>query len=717
MISKPFLAQAVLLGLVGYGGADATAGANDLTVDIAPARAGRYEKVEFTVRRDAAYRNPFDPDEVEAALELSTPGGARLRVAMFYCQEYERRRVARGDRKADWIYPAGRPAWKARFAPTELGVHRAVAAFKDARGSVRSQPVEFEAAASQRKGFVRASKRDPRFLEFDGGQPLFLIGQNLAFIGPTQYANLGKAEEIFGKLSQNGANYLRIWTCCEDWATCLEGRKSAWARSWDWKPPVAPWPGREHDPSAPKCVRLSGERGKSLAAAPSYPLAVKPATRYVLRGRIRTEGGARLRCDADGRPLGESAAANPGAWSGFKHPFTTRPDQWWIDRIGLRLASGGTVWLDGLSLQESSGGPELLWEADVNRPSRGFYNPVDCFMVDQIVEASDKAGIYLQLCLLTRDLYMDALKDEKSPQYRQAIRDARKLLRYAVARWSYATSVAAWEYFNEMNPGLPTDLFYTELGKYLEEVDVHRHLRTTSGWGPTPKDWRLPQLDFAQLHHYLRPESKEGFRDEVAAVLERTQFLKRHAPDKPVLLGEFGLAENNWQQSPYMKQDADLVHFHNILWASALSGASGTAQFWWWDQLDRQDAYRHYRPLASFVSEIPFTAESLREFTADLADAPVRAVGLQGPRSAYVWLFHRDATWWNMVVQKAVPAGVRGARLELRGLTPGAYRVQWWDTYEGKAMRQTRLDVGETPARLDVPEFRRDIACKIRAEP
>jgi len=88
-----------------------------------------------------------------------------------------------------------------------------------------------------------------------------------------------------------------------------------------------------------------------------------------------------------------------------------------------------------LSLKEKGDGVELLWEADVNRPVMGFYNQVDCFMLDEIVSLAEIYGIHLQLCLLTRKLYMDKLKDENSPEYDKAIRYAKKLLRYEVARW------------------------------------------------------------------------------------------------------------------------------------------------------------------------------------------------------------------------------------------------------------------------------------------
>ena len=687
--------------------------AEAITLEVAPARVGRCDKIEFTIGVNGRYANPFDPDEVDVSLEITAPGGKRLVLPAFWCQPYERRVIDRGGRKRDWLYPAGASGWKGRFAPMKIGTHTAVARLKDRKRTARSASVRFEAAASNSKGFVRVSRRDPRFLEFQGAQPFFAIGQNLAFIGPTQFAKLWKAEEIFGKLSTNGANFLRVWTCCRDWAMAIEARKSAWGRSWAPKPPLAPMPGRDNDPAAAKCVKVGDRNAASVTLSTPNPLAVRPGSRYVLAGRMRTDGKAAVRISADSTPLGKPVRSQTQKrWTPFKREFTTAAGQLWIDRIIFRQNGPGAAWLDAVSLREARGGPELLWEAAVNRPVRGFYNPTDCFILDVLVEAGRRKGIYLQLCLITRDLYMSSLKDPKSDEYARAIRDARKLLRYAVARWGYSTSVAVWEYFNENNPGLPTKAFYDALGKHLEEIDIYGHLRATSAWGPAPKDWRHRRLDVPQLHHYLRPADKERGRDAVAAVLERTALVRKHAPRRPVLLGEFGLAEDNWQRSRYMKQDKDLVHFHNSLWASAMSGACGTAMFWWWEMLDPMDAYQHYRPLSEFLRDVPFTTAGLKN-TGATAGNPLRVLGLQGKDSAWLWLSDPQATWWNIVVEKKTPPEVRGAALEVPGLAPGSYRVTWWDTRRGKTVKEEKSSAAKGTLRLRVPAFSRDIACKI----
>jgi hypothetical protein len=492
----------------------------------------------------------------------------------------------------------------------------------------------------------------------------------------------------------------------------IEARKSAWGRSWDWKPPIAPMPDAPTG-SQEKCIRLSAE-GTSVDVSPSHPVALMPETAYVFSARVMTEGEARVRISVHGTTIEDAASeVSRDRWTEFRHEFATGASDFWLGRTSVAMNGDGVAWLDRLSLREADGGPELLWEADVNRPVLGRYNSVDCFMLDQLVAAAEENGIYLQLCMLTRDLYMNRLEDETSAEYDEAVLDAKRFFRYAVARWGYSTNVGAWEYWNEMNPGLPTDRFYAELGQYLEETDVYHHLRKTSTWGPSVKDAKHPKLDVADVHFYLRPSERERLADEVEAVLDRASFLREHAPAKPVLVGEFGLATNDWRLSASMKEDTQLVHFHNSLWASALSGTSGTALFWWWDQLDRMDAYHHYRPLADFLAGVPFATTELNKTTAAVSDDQVRLIGLQGPDCAYLWLFNSEAAWTRLAERKTPPTEITGATVVLGGLRDGNYCVEWWDTREGTVTERRQVSSTGEHLRVASPTFQHDVACKI----
>jgi len=686
--------------------------AERLSLEASPAKVGKYEKVEFRLQVPGQWANPFDPDEVAVSVRLTTPSGKAVEIPAFYDQEFERRQIPRGNKPVDWIYPVGQPVWKARFAPMEVGAYEAQAVLAGRAGSGQSTgAVRFECTDSKGPGFLRVSWKDPRYLEFTEGKPFFAIGQNLAFIGEAQYANLARAETMFARLGEHGANYLRVWVCCQDWATAIEAHKSAWGRSWAWRPPIVPLPGDQDAAQARECVLIDT---RTVNVAPSHAVAVRGDTRYVISGKVRAEPDATLRVLVQGRTRVPAISTKGKTdWVPFRQEFTTGPDQRVLSQLQLQV-EGGKVWVDGLSLREEGTGPELLWEADVNRPMPGSLNLLDCFVVDRILEAAERNGLYLQLCVITRDLYMKSLSKEDSPEYQEYIRHGKNLLRYAVARWGYSTHVAAWEYFNEMDPGKPCDRFYAECGKYLDEIDVYHHLRTTSTWSHKPRDWKHPQLDIAQSHHYMRPANGPKWKDEVSGVIEQARLVREKSdPNHPAMVAEFGLADDKWGLSPYMKQDQEMSHFHNALWASALSEVAGTAMFWWWEQLDQMDAYRHYRPLATFLADVPFTTAGLRPAEAAVRQAEARVVGLAGKDRAYLWLFNPQATWWNIVVDKLKPSAIQGATVEIQGLAPGDYQVDWWDTWEGKSLKQDRAAPADGVLRLSVPPFSRDVACKV----
>ncbi len=212
----------------------------------------------------------------------------------------------------------------------------------------------------------------------------------------------------------------------------------------------------------------------------------------------------------------------------------------------------------------------------------------------------------------------------------------------------------------------------------------------------------------------MRPDD-DDFKDEVESILRQSRWLREQAPNKPAFIGEFGLATAQWGQSPYMKQDREGTHFHNCLWASALGGGSGTAMFWWWELLDQQDAYRHYKPLATFLAD--FRPAGLKETTATTSESRLRIVGRQGETCAYLWLFDRQATWWNLVVEKQQLSSIDSVTVTLDGLKPGRYTVLWWDTQKGVPASSQFISIDDRPLSLTAPPFNRDLACKITPAP
>jgi len=659
----------------------------------------RLQKMEFTIQADARFDNPYDPAEIDLRLVLTSPAGKRITVPAFCYQPFESRAREHNGRMAEWLYPVGQPVWKARFAPDETGEWTCVAVLK----SAASPPARFRCTESSDGGFIRVSRTDPRYLEFDSGKPFFAVGQNVAFVTDS-FSKI----EMIRKLGENGANSARIWACSEDWAMAIEARKSAFGRSWGWNVPFVPMPDRDAYHTGRLCIRLSGESGTALTLQPCYAVALRPGRRYRLAGKIMGDTG--ISFDLNGQRKVEAKKQ----WTPFSEEFIAGPIQWWLSGPSFRLTAKGSVFLADLSLKESDGGPELLWEADPNRPPLGVYNQVDCFMLDQIVEAAEQNGVYLQVVLLTRDHYMWKLTHE-GRAYDEAIAYAKALARYAAARWGYSTHIAAWEYFNEMNPGLPTERFYAEAGAAFEQFDVNHHIRATSGWASPTKEYRHPQLETADMHYYLRPAEGELFKDEVAAVLSRTRLLEQNVKDRPLLFSEFGMTDDKWQRSPLLDRDREFVHLHNALWASALSGFASTTCHWYWDDIHKRDLYGLYRGISRFCADVPFNTAHFRKCSAKV-DGNARVVGLQGESCAYLWLCDPQATWWKTAMDGVKPTEIRGVKVAITGLRRGDYLAQWWDTRKGEPVGQEKLGTPAGAIEIAAPPFTRDIAVKVVAQ-
>jgi hypothetical protein len=196
-------------------------------------------------------------------------------------------------------------------------------------------------------------------------------------------------------------------------------------------------------------------------------------------------------------------------------------------------------------------------------------------------------------------------------------------------------------------------------------------------------------------------------------VLERTAWLREQAPAKPAHLGEFGLANEKWQPTEEMNQSRETVDLHNALWASALSGASGTAMFWWWERLDRLDFYPQYRPLKDFIADVPWTTGVLQSLAASCSEPRVRALGLRSQDRAWLWVFNREASWAKIVVDQHAPSPIAKAEIQLSELPAGNYVIKWWDTRQGAFRSQETQPGQDGRLKFVAPEFSHDIACLI----
>lgn len=206
----PWIAALVLLAFVSVVNVRAadTADAAALGEIRANARSiPLFEKFELTFAAHGSWANPFDPEQVAIDCLVKPPAGAPFVVPAFYFQGYERHEVDGREQ----LQAVGAPGWKVRLTPTVAGTYRCRLRLESGGQTVEADAGAFEATAnSNRPGFVRIARTNPRYLERDDGSPFFVIGQNMLFPGG---AGTYQLDKWLTSVARAGGNFIRTWWC------------------------------------------------------------------------------------------------------------------------------------------------------------------------------------------------------------------------------------------------------------------------------------------------------------------------------------------------------------------------------------------------------------------------------------------------------------------------------------------------------------------------
>jgi len=164
-----------------------------------------HERVELRVDCSGSWINPFDPRDVKLSAEITTPSGRTFTVPGFYKTGYYRTLVD----GREVLRRNGDDGWRVRFVPVEPGVHRVVVTIDDGDATADSRPMRIEAGDEARRGFVRRSERQPRYLTADD-ELFFPLGLNHAWV---REAGTYEFDRTFASLAKVGGNTVRTWLC------------------------------------------------------------------------------------------------------------------------------------------------------------------------------------------------------------------------------------------------------------------------------------------------------------------------------------------------------------------------------------------------------------------------------------------------------------------------------------------------------------------------
>ncbi len=232
---------------------------------------------------------------------------------------------------------------------------------------------------------------------------------------------------------------------------------------------------------------------------------------------------------------------------------------------------------------------------------------------------------HTNLLLSTPDLFFEN---------EEAMVITKRLLRYIVSRWGYATNIMSWELWNEVSNlfpmcdddtgGLQQNVltWHREMATYIREVDPFNHCVSTS-MGNVSKTYNtslvnynyplylslFKTLDFVQQHNYQNIQ-KAASSIQISKVLYDSIVQSyNYNPPKPFFMGEFGFGQSH---GPYYdEKDPYGIDLHNSLWSSLFSTAVGPGSFWWWYYLRNKHLFHNrYAPLLTFCQNIPILSET-----------------------------------------------------------------------------------------------------------
>jgi hypothetical protein len=252
------------------------------------------------------------------------------------------------------------------------------------------------------------------------------------------------------------------------------------------------------------------------------------------------------------------------------------------------------------------------WVDNASRyqPDKARFNASGIARMDKLVELAEQNHMYLMLAMdpqvaLLGEGWDKSIYNKKnggsaatpaeffsSPQARAAYKDK---LRFMVARWGYSTSIAAWEFFNEVDnvtyadatariPDAPVVDWHRDMSQYLAQVDPYDHMITTS---ISHRDLAglndIPDISFNQKHIYKATGAiPQAIRDYT---------IKHH---KPYVVGEAGF---EWDWSKNFNEFADdmTYDFKRGLWYGIFSPTPVVPLSWWWEFFDEKNTTAYFQ--------------------------------------------------------------------------------------------------------------------------
>lgn len=486
-------------------------------------------------------------------------------------------------------------------------------------------------------------------------------------------------------------------------------------------------------------LKMKDGRGET---AEYGPVAFK-ATDAGGRGFIRP-------CGTDPRAL-EYSDGTPYFPVGFniRSPYDTRMDSQFPVRLRVRegslsyaryfrdiSAAGGNfaeVWLSAWCFGLEWSGVESGYHG------AGWLNLEHAWEIDRLLDLAGKYGININF-VLNNHGRLSAFSDREwnqNPYNKEcggwlddpidwfndeaAQRNYEDQLRYLAARYGWSRNIYAWELWSELdlvgprNGGYHRDQrvvdWHRRVSDFIGRTDLNGHLvstHTCSNHGTqNPELIKLPSMKSIAVDAYHNSWNPlEISRLAVATAKFAEPYVK------PALITEFGGSP----QAASLEQLS--IELHAALWTSAATQLAGTPMFWWWQVVEEYNLYPVYAAFARYIA-----GEDRRDPGLEMSESEIRAAADGIPavkclmyassERAFGWIYIDSDKYGRPGApdEKRIASGLK--LVYGKGTDGGLYRIEFWDTYEGKPVSAQDIRISGGTAEAQIPEFKFDIAFKI----
>ncbi len=225
-----------------------------------------------------------------------------------------------------------------------------------------------------------------------------------------------------------------------------------------------------------------------------------------------------------------------------------------------------------------------------------------------------------------------------NPKAKQRYKDK---LRFLVGKWSHSPSIAAWEFFNEIDNAMyhgeeqhiADDIitaWHTEMSAYLKSIDPHQHLITTSisHRGVTGL-FDIKDIDLNQSHLYK-------VTNRIPEIVNK--FVKHH--DKPYFAGEFS-AEWDWSKNFDDFKELMVSDFKRGLWYGIFSPTPVMPLSWWWEYFDENGTTEYFANVQK-INQLMLTSGNgyIREQTLNNPNVSLTTLAVNNGNHIFAYVYN-----------------------------------------------------------------------------